>query len=87
MAWGSSVIKKYIFGRSRVHCGSFDSSGATGGDVATGLKRVEGFQLTHKGTAVAANVAVVNETFPLAGGDVTLVCTSGDTGYWIAVGI
>ena len=88
MAWSTAIIKKNIFGTKRVIYGSWTSTGATtGGDIATGLKRVESCAIWHKGIAVEAAVAVVNETFPLKGGDVTIVCTAADTGYWLAIGI
>jgi hypothetical protein len=84
--WQNALIKKYIFGNRRVNVGSWNAAGVTGGDIDTKLKRVEMCLLVHQGSAVEAAVAVVNETFPLAGGDVTIVATSGDTGYWMAVG-
>jgi len=66
--------------------GSWDSTGVTGGDIATGFKVTEVLILVHKGSSVEAATAVVNETFPLASGDVTIVATAGDAGYWIATG-
>jgi len=88
MAWTSTIIKKNIFGTKRVVYGSWSSTApSTGGDIATGLKRVESCAIWHKGALVSAAVAVVNATFPVAGGGVTIVCTADDTGYWIAVGI
>lgn len=86
MAFTSTKIKSYIWGNRRCHVGSWDSTGVTGGDIDTGLKRCEICKIWHKGTAVEAAKAVVNETFPLAGGDVTIVATAGDTGYWKAIG-
>lgn len=87
MAFSSSILTKTIEGIKRVHWGSWTSPSATGGDIATGLGRVDICEIWHKGSSTEAAVAVVNETFPLAGGAVTIVATSGDTGYWKAVGI
>jgi len=87
MAWSTSILKKYVFGNRRVHIGSFNSAGATGGDITTGLKRVEICILQHSSDAVAGDHATINATFPLASGSVTVVSTSGDTGYWIAIGL
>lgn len=86
MAFTSTITKKYVFGNRRKHVGTWTSTDVTGGDIDTGLKRVESLMLTHKGSAVEAAVAVVNETFPLASGSVTIVTSSGDTGYWEAIG-
>lgn len=87
MAFSSTILKKYIFGNRRYHTGTWNSAGATGGDIDTGLKRIEIGDAWHKGTAVEADTAVVNETFPLASGSMTIVATSGDTGYWEAIGL
>lgn len=86
MAWSSEVLKKTYFGDMAVVMGNWDGAAVTGGDIATGLKKVYHIELQHKGTAVEAAVAVVNETMPLNGGDVTVVCTSGDAGTFIAIG-
>lgn len=86
MAFSSTVIKKYIFGNRWVIGGSWNSAAVTGGAIATGLKRVEICFICHKGSAVEADVAVINATFPLASGNVTIVASSGDTGYWLAIG-
>ena len=87
MTFTSTVLKKYVFGNRRVHVGSWDSAGVTGGDIDTKLKRVEYATIVHKGTAVTTATAVINETFPLASGSVTVVATAGDAGYWLAIGL
>lgn len=86
MAFSSSIVKKYVWGNRRVHSGSWDSTGVTGGDIDTGLKVTEICLLMHTGTSVEAAGAVINETFPLASGSVTIVASSGDAGGWIAIG-
>jgi len=87
MVFSSSILKKYVFGNRRIHVGSWNSALVTGGDIGTGLKRVEILIPFFKGSAVEADNVVVNETFPLASGSVTIVCSSGDTGYWFAIGL
>jgi len=84
MAFSSTVTFKTVFGNKRVHRGTFDASSCTGGDIDTGLRLVEGIELTCGGSAVASAPAV-NETLPVAG-DITIVTDSGQTGYWMAMG-
>jgi len=87
LAFSSTKIHvRMPLGNRKLCYGSWTSPNATGGDITTGLNRVEMCVLTHKGAAVEASTAVVNETFPLAGGNVTIVATSGDSGYYIAIG-
>ena len=73
-------------GNMRIVYGTWDGTGVTGGEIVTGLSRVDMCVLGHTGSAVEAAVAVCNETFPLASGSVIIVCTSGDTGTYIAIG-
>jgi len=63
-----------------------NTGGGTGGDVATGLSVVEEFWIQEGGTAVVASKSVVNETFPLDGGDVTIVTVADVDGRWCALG-
>jgi hypothetical protein len=86
MALTQTVTNRTVIGNKRMVQGTFNAASVTGGDINTGLKRVESFIITPKGSAVLANQAVVNETLPLEGGDVTFVCNSNDTGTWLAVG-
>ena len=88
MAWASTVTERELDGNRRIHYGTFsDGAGAAGGDIDTGLKWVEICFVWHKGAAVETDVVVVNETFPLKTGLVTIVCNANDTGYWIAIGL
>lgn len=87
MAFSSTVIDRTVFGDKRIVTGTFDGSGVTTGDVATGLSRVEAFMVTSVGSAIVADSPTVNETLPLAGGDVSLIFTSGKAGNWMAIGI
>jgi len=87
MAWASAISGRTLAGNKRVHWGTWTSTGATtGGDIDTGLAMCESIMLTHIGSAVEAAVAVINDTLPVAGTEVTVVCTAADTGYWLAVG-
>lgn len=63
-----------------------NTDSGTGGDVKTGLSVVEEFLIQEKGTAVQANKSVVNKTFPLDGGDVTIVTDADAVGRWVALG-
>jgi len=86
MAWTSTITARTVAGNKRIHYGTWDGTAATGGDIDTGLAMCESIMLTHKGSAVEAAVAVINDTLPVAGNEVTVVCTSGDAGYWMAIG-
>lgn len=87
MAFSNTIEHRNFAGNKRVHDGHWDATDVTGGDIDTGLMRCELLMLSHKGDAVEAAAAVVNETLPDSGNEVTIVCTSGDAGYWIAIGI
>ena len=87
MAFTSTIAGRTVAGNKRMHWGAWDGTGVTGGDIDTGLVMAESVMLTNKGTALeAAGTAVVNETLPIAGNAITIVCTSGDAGYWMAIG-
>jgi len=62
------------------------TAGDTGGNVDTGLKTCEHFQIQPKGSSVIATQSVVNETFPLAGSAITIVTSDDEDGYWSAIG-
>ena len=74
-------------GRLKICTGTYTStSGSTGGDIQTGLSEVYSITLQPKGSAVIANQPAVNETLPLASGDVTIVTTADEIGTWTAIG-
>jgi hypothetical protein len=83
-----SFAKQYDFvgGDLRFTAGIFtNGSGDTGGDIYTGLQKVEGMILQYKGDTVIATFAAINETFPKA--DPITIATADDAdGYWIAFG-
>ena len=87
MAFSFTIENEQILeGNMRIVYGTWNADSVTGGDIQTGLSRVDVCLLGHTGSATEAAVAVVNETLPLASGDVTIVTTSGDTGTFIAIG-
>ena len=76
-----------MFGNKRVAYGTFTNGGSdTGGDIETGLNRVDFIHLQVRGSAVDTNAPAVNETFPLASGNVTIVTTADTDGIWVAYG-
>lgn len=87
MAFASAKTKTTVFGDMKVVFGTYtNGSGDTGGDISTGLKRVYGFFLQPTSSSVIASAPVVNESFPLAGGVVTIVTTDNEDGIWTAYG-
>jgi hypothetical protein len=86
MAFSSTLSGKTVFGNKRVTWGSYNGAGVTTGDLDTGLSVCENLQLTGAGSSVVADAPTVNETLPVAGSAVTLIFTSGTTGYWYAIG-
>jgi|TARA_Y100000310_G_scaffold339517_1_gene432422 hypothetical protein len=88
MAFGSGINTggKTIWGNKRVVIGTWSAGGATTGEINTGLKYVDAFFPTEKGTTPGQTNVKVNENFPFVTGTVTIACTSGTVGQWIAVG-
>jgi len=62
------------------------TSGTTGGDFTTGLGSVLIAAMVEQGTATQGAGAVINETFPLASGAVTVVTAANATVYLLAFG-
>lgn len=87
MAFTSKVLGQSVFGDKVIKWGTYTSNGGSkGGDIATGLKICEILTLQPNAAAVSANASVVNETFPLSGGAVTIVTDADQVGYWFAFG-
>jgi hypothetical protein len=61
-------------------------SGSTGGEIATGLNHIDGCIIQEWGSAVITSAPVVNESFPLAGGSITIVTVANKSGSFIAWG-
>jgi hypothetical protein len=85
MAIANTIIRRGVFGNLKYVIGKSVISGGTNtGDAATGLDQVDIF-IPITGGSSQKGIAV-NETFPLASGDVTIVNESNNaTTYWIAV--
>ena len=72
--------------------GTYSNAGSSaGGDIDSGMHRVDFFQLTPNYSSVMDGAPVVNETFPLSGSgsanaEVTVVCNANESGYWRAEG-
>jgi len=87
MAFSYTIENEQVLeGNMRIVYGTWNADSVTGGEIVTGLGRVDVCVLGHTGSATEAAVAVVNETLPLASGSVTIVCSSSDTGTFIAIG-
>jgi len=87
MAFASTVKEKVSLGNKWLAYGTFTcDGGTTGGDINTGLKKVEGMWFTGSGESALATLVSVNETLPCAGNAVTIVTTANDTGTWYAIG-
>ncbi len=87
MAFLSAKLGVTVIGNKRMAFGTFtNNSSSTGGDINTTLTTVEFIVLQAKGSGVAANAPVVNETLPVAGSAVTIVTDADEVGYWFAFG-
>ena len=85
MAFASTVSGSTVFGDLRVVYGTWTTDTTTG-DINTGLDKVLTMSITAAGTNIVADAPTINETFPCAGSAVTIICTSGKVGYWVAYG-
>lgn len=86
MALATTIISRTVWGDKKVVYGKGVISGTTDtGDVLTGLNSVEMFLMAVQGGTQKG--CSVNESLPLASGDVTVVTESDDqTFYFIAIG-
>lgn len=75
---------EFVEGNKRYSYGTFTGS-STGGDLYTGLQRVEGLILTPKSAVTPTEECAVVETFPCYD-PVTIAVTSDVDGYWLAEG-
>jgi hypothetical protein len=85
---GFSVTKSFEcpVGAHRITGGTFASAGGSaGGDIKTGLHKVDQLWLQQKGSAVVASAPVVYKTFPVVD-PVTIVTAANAEGYWLAIG-
>ena len=86
MAFTFTKTNETVEGNLRITSGTFTSAGgSTGGDIYTGLQKVDGMILQQNAAAVVASQAVINETFPKAD-PITIVSAANAAGYWEAWG-
>ena len=87
MAFAYTITSQTYFGNKKVVYGTFtNGAGDSGGDIVTGLTNCDLLTLQSTGSAVIATAPVVNETFPVAGGSVTIVTAANEDGVWVAYG-
>lgn len=87
MAFAFTIVEQSYEGNKRVVRGTFaNTAGSTGGDINTGLTNCTSILLQHTGAAVVASAPVANETFPVAGGAVTIVTVADTAGHFEAKG-
>ena len=88
MTFAYTKTKVISSGAARIAYGTYtNTDSGTGGSIDTGLAVVDNMQLTPKGSSVAGNAPVVNETLPgLAGDAVTIVTDADEVGTWMAIG-
>jgi hypothetical protein len=90
MAFSFTKDTEFVAGDKRVTAGTFTNTGVTtGGNIYTGLQRIEGVFLQQQAAAVVADQPSVNETITAAGlisEPVTIVTTAGADGWWFAFG-
>lgn len=90
MVFTSTITETSVFGNKRVAYGTFTNTlGSSGGNIDTGLNRVDVMHLQQTGATAAVQGATVNETFPLASAiasAVTIVTFADAVGVWIAYG-
>ena len=85
MSITTTILTQDDTGRRRVIGKSVLSGTVSTGDVATGLSQVLAFHAITKSTT--PGYVSVDETFPLAGGDVSIKTSENDaTIFWEAVG-
>lgn len=89
MAFTAVVTRRGITadGRREYEGTYVNDGGSTGGDILTTLNRCDVMILQAIDTTVEANAPVINETFPVVGGAITIVCDANESGVWIARGV
>jgi len=79
MTWAQgATVNRSVFGEKRVTYGTFaQASGDTGGDIVTGISKVDYFECTWGKTfSVSGGTVTVTTADPVA----TVAC------YWMAIG-
>jgi hypothetical protein len=88
MTFSYTVDRRGVKGNIKYAYGTYTNAGGdTGGDIYTGLNRVDYFELIPNSATVIATGCVVNETLPaLAQENVTIKTADDEDGYWYAEG-
>lgn len=86
MAFSAAKVGETVFGNLRVTYGTFTGGSETGGNINTGLHQCVAMQLTARGSGIVADAPTINESFPVAGSAVTIICTNNTDGFWMAYG-
>jgi hypothetical protein len=94
LAFTSTITETVVMGNKRMSYGTFtNTSGDTGGEVDTGLSKVDIMFTQTTGAVVPAQSSSINETLPLHNTSatstvsVTLVTVADNVGFWVAYGI
>lgn len=91
MTIASVIVRQMVWGRVRVHFGTYLDSGAgTADNIDTGLRRCLFFLPWEKKATAPAEAPAVNEDFTAVvdGSAVTMIASAISTaGYWLAIGI
>lgn len=87
MGFEYAVTARENIGSMSVTYGTFTNGGGdVGGNIATGMRRVEMMMLAYSGAAAITEAPSINATFPCDGSSVAIVTPAGADGYWIAWG-
>lgn len=88
MAITITKLGENVVGNQRMVFGKYvTDSGDTGGEITTGLLHIDCMMVTATGSSIVADAPTIDETFPLTGGDATIICTANSSGYWMAFGV
>ena len=91
MGIDTAIVKQMVWGRVRVHFGTYlDDSAGTADDIDTGLRRCEGMIVWEKKASAPTEAPAVNEDFAtdVDGSAVTMIANAVSTaGYWLAWGV
>jgi hypothetical protein len=86
MPFSAKKTMEFPAGSKRITGGTFtNSGGSVGGDIYTGLQKVDKILLQHSGANVVADRPVSNATFPIVD-PVPIVTTANASGIWTAIG-
>jgi hypothetical protein len=83
----TTIIESYVVGGGkRLEYGSFTTSGTTG-TIVTSLTYVDFIKLTPNKNAVIADQPTINTALPASTGTISYTITTGEGGYYWALGI